>query len=185
MKQAFLFLKFLIISICSLCQTYLKDPISVNVEVIQKGRFKTDGTNCNNCYLARIEVVNNEDTTLPVTVWSCAWDWNLSSNNNSIKIPGKICTQNVVIEERIPSKKSLVFYSNIQVKQVNNDSFKMGFTNFLEKFEKLDLGWLKNEDLESYNKRIAILTSGAPRGKTYWSKEIIINDCCNSYYFIK
>ena len=98
-------------------QNKTEQPVSINVEILGKGYFvpavniqgNKPGKYYKNCYKARLEIVNNEDSTLPVTIWTCSWDENWESGNDSIFILATpLCTANYPTEIEI-QKKSRFF----------------------------------------------------------------------------
>lgn len=158
-----------------------KDPISINIEIVQKGNFKPYGVKCNDCYVARLEIVNNQDTALPVTFWTCFWATNWESNNDSIRmLLPPMCTANFPDETDIPSKQSLIFYSTIYINpKAKNKLVKLGFTNMNGEFKR------KNHDPSVFLNTEDLISSGKAKGKTYWSKELDLEDILSESYFVK
>jgi hypothetical protein len=133
-----------------------KDPISISVEIIAKGNAENSGP-CDSCYFARFEVFNKEDTTLPITIWSCSWNWNWKSDSDSIWLAGWGCDANCPEIIKLPSQESLVFYGGIRFRSPRlNTIFRLAFAN-------------GNKEFNNY---LYLPLSSKPHGEYYWSAPI-------------
>lgn len=151
-------------------QNTVKFPISVKGEIFEKGSFRKGiyTKEYKNCYKARLEIINNEDTVLPISFMTCSWAGSWNTDNDSIYVlPPLACLANYPTIEEIPPGQSLVFYADLYVNpKVKKLSFKIGFTNYLEDF------------IYATN----ILDISEKKGKTFWSDEIQIENSAGEYF---
>lgn len=153
---------------CTTCFGQTKDPISVNIEIIGKGNIYDTILKGREQYFIRFEITNNEDTTLPVTTWTCSWDNNWRTDSDSVYILGWGCDGNYPETINLPPGKSLVSYAGIYGKStLKNKVIRLGFANCSKEFIDYGITFLAK--------------SRKPEGKVYWSNEVQIKS--EPYYY--
>lgn len=111
------------------------------------------------CYVVKVEVTNNEDTTLSVTYWSCSWFWNFKLNVDSSHIEPWGCDSNYPDTVNLPAHGSLTFCFGIYCKpSVTGRQLRIGFANWWKDFVT------KNE----------VVNDIKPSGDFYWSNILTV-----------
>lgn len=149
-----------------------KELVSIKLDIVGRGT----STICRDMdtstyYFVIVSVLNNQDTTIELTIFTCSWIWeNFVTNNDSVLFTSCFlgCDHNVADGIIVPPKKAAQFYGTIKSNKKGSsvDKIKVGFRYFATGKD------IWNFDGTPKNKKLY---------KLFWSNEVALKDNLYSY----
>jgi hypothetical protein len=149
-----------------------KDFVSVKLDVIGRGAPSICvDTDSSAYYFVVVNVLNNQDTTINLTIMTCSWVWeNFVTNSDSVLFSSCFlgCDYNVADIIKVPPKKFAQFYGTIKnnSRESSTDKVKVGFGYFAA-----------GKDIWDFNRT----PNNNKLYRLFWSNEVELKD--NIYSF--
>ncbi|MEP6677325.1 MAG: hypothetical protein ABJA78_19345 [Ferruginibacter sp.] len=168
MQKKIFFLILLIITFKGFSQTNAKEKISINTEIVGKGNEKYCKVFCEgNNYFIKTTIKNNEDSSIYFYQWSCSWQSNWFTNNDSVYVKPVECDANTIERITLLPKQTVTFYGIVSTQnQLEGRYFKLGFI------------YLRNwNDCWNFDKKSEMNSIK----NVYWSNSILLRSINNTY----